>query len=209
MLTQARYRGLSQADSAAPPRAVPGKHCAPAGTLCLANSSDQMPKFTGYGTKEGSGSPTGLQLCPARHCWLWLLLTGAGPTPTTGDTVLPAASSHGQEQGAGHQRQDPHQRLQGLSQAPWVGNVFRARAHYLPRLGLHPGGGTLWPLSRWSHSHFSEKQHNPLRSLLPRLPEQHKELRAARMPGASAEGTQTCTLWTPDNSATFAVLAGR
>lgn len=71
------------------------------------------------------------------------------------------------------------------------------------------GGGTLWPLSRWSHSHFSEEQHNPCHSLLPRLPDQHKELHAARMPGASAEDTQTCTLRTPDNSVTFAVLAGR
>lgn len=42
-------QGLSQTDSAAPPRAVPGKHCAPAGTLCLANSSDQMLKITDKG----------------------------------------------------------------------------------------------------------------------------------------------------------------
>lgn len=115
-------------------------------------------------TKEGSGCPARLQPRSTRHHWLWLLLTGAGPTLTTADTALPASASHGQEQGAGHQRQDPRQRLQGLSQALWVGNVFRARAHYLPRLGLHHGGAHCG-LCHAGASHFSEEQHNPCHSL--------------------------------------------
>lgn len=155
-------QGLSQADRAAPPRAVPGKHCAPAGTLCLANSSDQMLKITDKGgfwvSREAAATFHQAPLAVAAAHWSRTHSDHSGHCPACISLPWPGAGSRTPTSG-------PTPAPPRAQPSPVGGKCLQGQGSLPTEAWPSSWGGTLWPLSRWSHSHFSEEQHNPCHSL--------------------------------------------